>query len=746
MLDDFTGTGLSLFDRVVITSPLTVSPATSVTDTVAKMHQSRASYAIVIDSQQTEQTANSSDKQHPMGLFTERDLVRAVALEQSLDELPIASVMSTQMPTVLTKNVTSATELFTYMRQQNVRYLPVVSSSGQPAGMITKQSLRQSLTAPSLLKFRLVSDVMVTQVVCLPQTEPVIRVAQLMASQNISCVVAAAADNSPTGIITVRDIVQFKALGLDLRSTCVEQVMSTPLLPVSAQDSLWVAHQKMNQHRVRRLVVFDSQRQLAGLITEDRILQAISPKDSQQMLALLQKEVMQLRSENQMLLEARNRELEKAQLDLSARLENKQVEQQKIQVQLEAAYAELEKSHNQLRETNKALSAALKELKSNKQKLQQTNTELESEVESRTSDLLRAEGRWHSLLEEVHLVVIGLDLDGRVNYANPFFLRLTGYSAEEVLENYWFKDFVPHNEFEHTYEYFQSFIDDAELPLRYQNAILTRSGSERMIAWHNVALRDRTNSIVGTMSIGEDVTDRLEVDRLKGEFVSVVSHELRTPLTAIHGSLNLITSGLVSSESPQGQELLQVASKSSQRLVRLVNDILELERLESGKAQIHTGKVASQELTSQVARTFKVTADSQNITIDISDPGLELMADSDRLIQVLTNLLDNAIKFSPKNTTIRLSIERQSVASTQGVRAALFMVKDEGRGIPSEDLSEIFERFTQVNYADSREKGGTGLGLAICHNIIRQHGGEIWVESTLGEGSCFFFTVPLFTQ
>jgi PAS domain S-box-containing protein len=608
MIGDFTDAQSTLFERVVITSPLTVSPATAVSETIAKMHQARSSYAVIVE----QPPASQPSKQRLVGLFTERELVRAVASEQSLakhsfDESPITSVMARQMPTVLKRNVTSAINLFVQMRQQDLRYLPVVDDSGY----------------------------------------------------------------------------------------------------------------------------------IAGLITQDSIIQALDSENSQKVVALLQHEVMQLRAENRILLEARNPELEQAQLDLDGQLKNRRREQQSTKKDLEAAYDALERSHNALSVTNQ-------ELQSTKRRLQQINAELEGQVERRTSDLRQAESRWRSLLEEVHLVVIGLDLDGKVNYANPFFLWLTGYSAEEVIEKYWFDDFIPEAEYEQTYEYFQTFVNNRELPLRYQNAILTRSGSERIIAWNNVAMRDRTNRIIGTMSIGEDITDRLVVDRMKGEFVSVVSHELRTPLTAIHGGLNLITSGLVASDSQTGKDLLQVAADSSERLVRLVNDILELERLESGKAQINQAEVNSQTLTAQAVRTFQVVASSKEITIEIHDPGLILMVDCDRLMQVLTNLLDNAIKFSPNNTTIELSVERRHPSRQKP--KALFKVKDEGRGIPSEDLLEIFERFTQINYADSREMGGTGLGLAICHNIIRQHGGEIWVESRLGTGSCFFFTVPLSTQ
>lgn len=745
MLDDFAGAGDTLFERVVIASPLTVSPKASVTETIAKMHQQRSSYAIIAERQPMPQLNKQRSGHHLVGLFTERDLVRAVASQQPFAEAQIAAVMNAQAPTILKKDIISAAAIFAHMRQRKVRHLPVVQANGQLSGIITQQSLRQSLTAPSLLKFKSVAEVMATPVACLSQTDLVIRAAQNMASQNISCVVASDNNGLPIGIITARDIVQFQALGLDVYNTRIATVMSTPLLPVSAQDSLWMAHQKMNQHHVRRLVVCTPEGNLAGLITQESILQALNSEDSQQMVALLQQEVMQLRTENQALLEARNRELERSQLSLSNRLEHKQLEQQQTQEQLEIAYHELEKSHDALSKTNQELNEALQELQSTKQTLQQTNIELERRVDQSTSDLLRAEDRWHSLLEEVHLVVVGLDIKGKVSYANPFFLRLTGYSAKEVLEESWFEKFIPQDERDHTYQYFQTFIKGGEIPLHYQNEILTRSGSARMIAWHNVTLRDRTNHIIGTMSIGEDITDRLAVERMKGEFVSVVSHELRTPLTAIHGGLKLITSGLVASDSLQGQELLQVAAESSQRLVRLVNDILELERLESGKAQLSRKKVLSQKATNQVARAFKMAADAKQITIAISDPGIALMADCDRLIQVLTNLLDNAIKFSPQNTTIELSVEHKRTSGKEEA-TALFKVKDEGRGIPSEDLLEIFKRFTQVNYDDSREKGGTGLGLAICHNIVRQHGGKIWAESTLGKGSCFYFTVPLFLQ
>lgn len=322
------------------------------------------------------------------------------------------------------------------------------------------------------------------------------------------------------------------------------------------------------------------------------------------------------------------------------------------------------------------------------------------------------------------------------------FLRLTGYSADEVLGKDWCETFILHQDYYPTYQYFQRLIAGEEVPMRYRHAVLTHAGTARIIDWNNAVLRDHQNAVIGILSIGEDITEQLEVDRIKGEFISAISHELRTPLTAIHGSLELLTRNLVSSESQQGKQLLQLAADNDQRLVRLVNDILDLERLESGKALLNKQQIDTRLLTHKVVDTLQVTAKEKGITLSVSDPGLFIMADGDRLMQVLTNLLDNAIKFSKEDSAVWLSVEQKDKPANNTVAEALFKVRDQGRGISAEHLVQIFDRFTQINRSDSWNKGGTGLGLSICKNIVEQHNGSIWVESQPGEGSCFQFTVP----
>ena len=242
-------------------------------------------------------------------------------------------------------------------------------------------------------------------------------------------------------------------------------------------------------------------------------------------------------------------------------------------------------------------------------------------------------------------------------------------------------------------------------------------------------------AVLGSVFLAfRDLTRRREVDRLKSEFVSVVSHELRTPLTSIHGSLGLLSSGLLDNE--KGKRMLEIAVNNTDRLIRLLNDILDIEKLESGAIQLKRTRCDAADLTRRSAEVMKAMADEHKITIRVSDTKATLDADGDRLVQCFTNLLSNAIKFSDPGTRVSIS----GIVVGDEVQ---FEVKDQGRGIPADKRESIFERFHQVDASDSRRKGGTGLGLAITRSIVLQHGGRIWVESELGKGSSFFFTIPL---
>lgn len=239
--------------------------------------------------------------------------------------------------------------------------------------------------------------------------------------------------------------------------------------------------------------------------------------------------------------------------------------------------------------------------------------------------------------------------------------------------------------------------------------------------------------------VARDITERRAIETMKNEFISIVSHELRTPLTAIRGALGLLSTGALNNNPQRMQRLIEIASIDTERLVRLVNDILDLERLESGKVTLVKEFCDVANLIDQSVAAIRLLAEKDNITLSISPISAQVWAAPDSIIQVLANLLSNAIKFSPANSAIWIVAEVQD-------DWVLFQVKDQGRGIPSDKLELIFRRFQQVDASDSRSKGGTGLGLAICQSIVEQHGGQIWVESILGSGSIFYFTLPVYAK
>ncbi|GAB4203455.1 MAG: hypothetical protein Fur006_57790 [Coleofasciculaceae cyanobacterium] len=345
------------------------------------------------------------------------------------------------------------------------------------------------------------------------------------------------------------------------------------------------------------------------------------------------------------------------------------------------------------------------------------------------------ERRWRSLLENVQLVVVGLCQRGNVEYVNPFFLSLTGYTQAEVLGKNWFKHFIPPSHQPQMRSVFSDILED-KCHTYHQNPIVTKSGEQRLIAWNNTLLQDVEGNTIGTMSIGEDITQRQAIERIKNEFISIVSHELRTPLTAIRGSLGLLAAGIYDNKPEKAKRMVEIALMDSDRLVRLVNDILDLERLDSGKVMLVKEICDATDLMQRSVEAVQAIADCEGITISIIPVSARVWAAPDSIIQTLTNLLSNAIKFSPTHTSITLTAQSQP-------DYVVFQVKDQGRGIPADKLEIIFGRFQQVDVSDSRQKGGTGLGLAICQSIVQQHGGRIWAQSTLGEGSTFYFTLPV---
>lgn len=242
---------------------------------------------------------------------------------------------------------------------------------------------------------------------------------------------------------------------------------------------------------------------------------------------------------------------------------------------------------------------------------------------------------------------------------------------------------------------------------------------------------------VHVVAIVRDISERRRMEQMKDEFVSTVSHELRTPLTSIAGSLGLLAGGVAGALPEKAARLIQIAQANSQRLVRLINDILDIEKIESGKLRLDMAPLDLREIAQRSVEGVSGYAGDLGVNLTLSEgEPVAIRGDADRLIQVVTNLLSNALKFSPRGGEVRITVDPET-------RIARLSVVDEGPGIPDAFRARIFSKFAQADGSDTRAKGGTGLGLAIAREIAERHGGRLWFESAEGHGATFHLDLPL---
>jgi two-component system sensor histidine kinase VicK len=367
----------------------------------------------------------------------------------------------------------------------------------------------------------------------------------------------------------------------------------------------------------------------------------------------------------------------------------------------------------------------------------------------RAEDKLRALIRQsNSILESVGDGIYGIDLQGNVTVVNPAASQMLGFKPEEMLSRN-MHELIHHTRADGT-PYppaecpIQNSITDLDT-VRVANEVFWRKDGTSFpveyVARPQIEIQNsegrEISKAVGVVVAFTDTTQRRALDKMKDEFISTVSHELRTPLTSLRAALGLVTGGTLDHRPEKLKQMLEIATGNTDRLVRLVNDILELERIGSGKAELHCTMCSADDLFRRAAGLQQTGASKAQLRITFNSQGVNVWADPDRILQTLTNLISNAIKFSTPGTEIHLrsrKIDRDT---------AEIQVRDQGRGIPADKLESIFERFHQVDASDSRTMGGTGLGLAICRSIVQQHGGRIWATSIPSQGSTFHFTLPI---
>ena len=279
------------------------------------------------------------------------------------------------------------------------------------------------------------------------------------------------------------------------------------------------------------------------------------------------------------------------------------------------------------------------------------------------------------------------------------------------------------------------------IPFEHQFRNILPDGTSRVIDARGQCKLDDSGKVVQMSGTVQDVTKRVRMEKMKSEFVSTVSHELRTPLTSIRGSLGLIVGGAVGELPPKASGLLRIAYKNSERLVALVNDILDIQKIESGRMDFHMRPIDLIALIENAMEANQAYAQQYEVALSFEKrlPNAQVLADFDRLMQVMANLISNATKFSPRSAKVEIVLERYSGMFRVSIR-------DHGSGIPKEFQPRIFEKFAQADGSDTRQKGGTGLGLSIAKAIIKRHWGTIGFVSDGGDGSTFYFDLPEYHQ
>lgn len=351
---------------------------------------------------------------------------------------------------------------------------------------------------------------------------------------------------------------------------------------------------------------------------------------------------------------------------------------------------------------------------------------------------LRGEAsRLRSVLDNIVDAILTIDETGRIETINPAVSTMFNYEEQELIgKNVRMLMPEPHQSLHDGY--LRNFCNGGEP--RIIGSPRREYGMRKDGSVFPMELRvSEIHTKEGRMFLGaiRDLSESTKVERMKREFVSTVSHELRTPLTSIRGSLGLLAGGVVGEIPAEARKLLDIACENSDRLSGLIDDLLDMEKIASGKMQFLFEEVPVSALINEVVTNNQPLADQHHVQLEVlaCDDSVRVHADRDRLIQVVVNLLSNAVKFSPRDERVRI----ESIVSADWVE---FAVSDKGPGIPDAFRERIFEKFSQADSSDTRQKGGTGLGLNIARALVQAMQGEIGFESEPGNGTRFYFRLP----
>lgn len=356
--------------------------------------------------------------------------------------------------------------------------------------------------------------------------------------------------------------------------------------------------------------------------------------------------------------------------------------------------------------------------------------QLDSVFHKMADELHEARRKERTIFENVQDVICALDEDGRFVEVSSASKAAWGVDEESLLGRR-VADIIVEEDSESVWEKFLE-AKNIESKSLFEVRIKAKGDDCLYSLWNVHWVSDEKTYFC----VAHDITERQKLEKMKQSFVAMVSHELRTPLTSVQNYLGMLNMGILGEISDKAKDRGADAEKSVNRLIGLINDLLDLEKMEQGKLSINITEANTGEIMKSAHEAVSGFAEKHEINLDIDKSDIGMRADPGRLIQVLTNLISNAVKFSPAGSTVKVALE-ESLGSIE------FKVIDKGEGIAEEDLPLVFERFHQVSKQKQEKEPGTGLGLAICKSIVEGHGGTIGVDSKSGVGSTFWFRIPI---
>ncbi|CAN5181188.1 hypothetical protein BH10CYA1_BH10CYA1_61140 [soil metagenome] len=347
-----------------------------------------------------------------------------------------------------------------------------------------------------------------------------------------------------------------------------------------------------------------------------------------------------------------------------------------------------------------------------------------------SSALAVSNGRQTAILNNARDMICSLDQSGRFVALNPASFTVLGYTAEE-LGAFRYINMIPTHLQKDTKESLRQCVDSG-IPQSFETQMIRKDATTIDTLWS----AQWSNSEQAIFCVIHDISERKQWERMKQELVAMITHDLRTPLSVVGHFVEMVEIGLVGELPEKGLKMLGVAQHSLKNMNQLINDLLDLEKIRAGMLTLEKSQCSIKKILQQSADDLEEWSRVKTIEMSVSGDDFELFIDESRFNRVIVNLLSNAVKFSPRGSTIELHSQL-----SHGM--AMITVTDQGRGIPAEKLSTIFERFLQVDAEDASEKGGSGLGLAICKSIIEVHGGQISAQSEIGKGTTFTIALPL---